>query len=120
MCIRDRYYTANTILGIKESSNIASYEDLKGKTVGVKNGTASQTFLTCLLYTSDAADEARSVDLGGRRIIKKKNVYNFLCKSLHSLSNPFKTTTLPSPPLPASHAVPKKHKGLEETGVIDE
>ena len=24
----------------------------------------------CLLYTSDAADEARSVDLGGRRIIK--------------------------------------------------
>ncbi|WDT36836.1 hypothetical protein PVA38_11525 [Streptococcus pneumoniae D39] len=27
---------------------------------------------TCLLYTSDAADEARSVDLGGRRIIKKK------------------------------------------------
>ncbi|GAB5820498.1 hypothetical protein JMUB7533_26870 [Staphylococcus aureus] len=25
----------------------------------------------CLLYTSDAADEARSVDLGGRRIIKK-------------------------------------------------
>ena len=28
---------------------------------------------TCLLYTSDAADEALSVDLGGRRIIKKKN-----------------------------------------------
>mgnify|MGYP003381507485 CR=1 FL=1 len=28
--------------------------------------------LTCLLYTSDAADERSSVDLGGRRIIKKK------------------------------------------------
>ena len=27
--------------------------------------------LTCLLYTSDAADERSSVDLGGRRIIKK-------------------------------------------------
>ena len=26
----------------------------------------------CLLYTSDAADEEDSVDLGGRRIIKKK------------------------------------------------
>src|SRR5664280_3281355 len=26
---------------------------------------------TCLLYTSDAADEEDSVDLGGRRIIKK-------------------------------------------------
>ena len=26
---------------------------------------------TCLLYTSDAADEVDRVDLGGRRIIKK-------------------------------------------------
>ena len=26
----------------------------------------------CLLYTSDAADERSSVDIGGRRIIKKK------------------------------------------------
>ncbi|WDT36545.1 hypothetical protein PVA38_09300 [Streptococcus pneumoniae D39] len=31
-----------------------------------------KSFLICLLYTSDAADEARSGDLGGRRIIKKK------------------------------------------------
>ena len=30
----------------------------------------------CLLYTSDAADERSSVDLGGRRIIKKKNREN--------------------------------------------
>ena len=29
-------------------------------------------YLICLLYTSDAADERSSVDLGGRRIIKKK------------------------------------------------
>ena len=29
-------------------------------------------FSLCLLYTSDAADERSSVDLGGRRIIKKK------------------------------------------------
>ena len=28
----------------------------------------------CLLYTSDAADERSSVDLGGRRIIKKKHI----------------------------------------------
>ena len=28
--------------------------------------------LHCLLYTSDAADERSSVDLGGRRIINKK------------------------------------------------
>ena len=31
-----------------------------------------QQFQHCLLYTSDAADERSSVDLGGRRIIKKK------------------------------------------------
>src|SRR5674536_366548 len=30
----------------------------------------------CLLYTSDAADEEDSVDLGGRRIIKKKKKTN--------------------------------------------
>src|SRR5664279_5824413 len=29
-------------------------------------------YRACLLYTSDAADEEDSVDLGGRRIIKKK------------------------------------------------
>ena len=33
---------------------------------------SSVTCVDCLLYTSDAADERSSVDLGGRRIIKKK------------------------------------------------
>ena len=28
--------------------------------------------MNCLLYTSDAADDLTRVDLGGRRIIKKK------------------------------------------------
>src|SRR5678816_3370150 len=32
---------------------------------------------SCLLYTSDAADERSSVDLGGRRIIKKKKKKKF-------------------------------------------
>ena len=40
---------------------------------------------TCLLYTSDAADERSSVDLGGRRIIKKKTnnivAYNCICST---------------------------------------
>ena len=39
------YYTANSILAVQEDSKIDSYDDLKGKTVGVKNGSASQTFL---------------------------------------------------------------------------
>ena len=36
----------------------------------VKNSFNSE--LSCLLYTSDAADDLLCVDLGGRRIIKKK------------------------------------------------
>ena len=33
---------------------------------------AGTKYSDCPLYTSDAADERTSVDLGGRRIIKKK------------------------------------------------
>eukprot|EP00658_Telonema_sp_P-2_P058755 TRINITY_DN47307_c0_g1_i1.p1 TRINITY_DN47307_c0_g1~~TRINITY_DN47307_c0_g1_i1.p1 ORF type:complete len:176 (+),score=45.24 TRINITY_DN47307_c0_g1_i1:444-971(+) len=36
------------------------------------SGTTPRVTISCLLYTSDAADEEDSVDLGGRRIIKKK------------------------------------------------
>ena len=38
----------------------------------MKDGVIADFTVTCLLYTSDAADEEDSVDLGGRRIIKKK------------------------------------------------
>ena len=38
---------------------------------GIRSG--QDVLKACLLYTSDAADERSSVDLGGRRIIKKKN-----------------------------------------------
>ena len=42
----DPYFTANATIAVKSTTtNIKSYKDLKGKTVGVKNGTASQTFL---------------------------------------------------------------------------
>ena len=37
------------------------------------------TASSCLLYTSDAADDLLCVDLGGRRIIKKKR-FKYLCK----------------------------------------
>ena len=45
---------------------------------------ASQLRLSmrCLLYTSDAADERSSVDLGGRRIIKKKNTHTIDMQTL--------------------------------------
>ena len=39
----------------------------------------------CLLYTSDAADERSSVDLGGRRIIKKKKQQEYAgCRSIQN------------------------------------
>ena len=38
--------------------------------------TTGEHLRTCLLYTSDAADERSSVDLGGRRIIQKKKNIN--------------------------------------------
>ena len=37
----------------------------------------------CLLYTSDAADERSSVDLGGRRIIKKKKTRTHHLRMTH-------------------------------------
>ena len=40
--------------------------------VDLQRKTMSMQKRSCLLYTSDAADERSSVDLGGRRIIKKK------------------------------------------------
>ena len=43
---------------------------LNGNTWQYKPGT--WWGITCLLYTSDAADDLLCVDLGGRRIIKKK------------------------------------------------
>ena len=36
-------------------------------------GDPDEDVVGCLLYTSDAADERSRVDLGGRRIIKKKS-----------------------------------------------
>ena len=40
----------------------------------------------CLLYTSDAADERSSVDLGGRRIIKKKKTTKSTSDAAHSIT----------------------------------
>ena len=67
MCIRDRLFTkviaeAATASG---ATVIVFSNNLSGKAIAPR--------LSCLLYTSDAADERSSVDLGGRRIIKKKN-----------------------------------------------
>mgnify|MGYP003380595057 CR=1 FL=1 len=48
----------------------------------------------CLLYTSDAADERSSVDLGGRRIITKKKTHNKQKKNTPSTQNSCLSTNL--------------------------
>mgnify|MGYP007112012006 CR=1 FL=1 len=57
-----------------EELNI-SKEQLQKWNAGQKNEVINQIltpYWDCLLYTSDAADDLLCVDLGGRRIIKKK------------------------------------------------
>ena len=58
---------------------IVYWKPLRGATV--RRLQAKPT--SCLLYTSDAADERSSVDLGGRRIIKKKKDNNKLVSGQH-------------------------------------
>eukprot|EP00656_Telonema_subtile_P027418 TRINITY_DN29506_c0_g1_i1.p1 TRINITY_DN29506_c0_g1~~TRINITY_DN29506_c0_g1_i1.p1 ORF type:complete len:121 (+),score=5.15 TRINITY_DN29506_c0_g1_i1:437-799(+) len=56
-------------------NNILSY-NIPNTTI-VENVSSDVHRVGCLLYTSDAADEEDSVDLGGRRVIKKKQItYN--------------------------------------------
>ena len=63
---------------IRDSGDIEIARDLGRVALGVRLPRCEAAALfgdlgyTCLLYTSDAADERSSVDLGGRRIIKKK------------------------------------------------
>ena len=66
MCIRDRDGTVvlATVVGKTEGK---PGQDFFPLTVDYL-----EKSYACLLYTSDAADERSSVDLGGRRIIKKK------------------------------------------------
>ena len=69
MCIRDRIYSEKWLY-VQENpvrkGLCKRIEDWPFK------GKVFDLIWTCLLYTSDAADERSSVDLGGRRIIKKK------------------------------------------------
>ncbi len=41
----DPYFDTKIVIATTKANTISSYKDLKGKTVGVKNGTAAQNFL---------------------------------------------------------------------------
>ena len=76
MCIRDSYaVTTGSELPIPSPGNTVYGYVFKpdGSTVATDVIVYLRLVNGCLLYTSDAADERSSVDLGGRRIIKKKN-----------------------------------------------
>ena len=62
---------------VRNAGRILSHDQVLDNVWGYGyDGYANQiaVYMRCLLYTSDAADERSSVDLGGRRIIKKKNI----------------------------------------------
>ena len=59
-------------IAVAISQNISTFEDIADLTAQ----SVQILVKACLLYTSDAADERSSVDLGGRRIIKKKKKIN--------------------------------------------
>ena len=66
MCIRDRVVASGVFAG--------EFGEDQAPVFLVQFCNVQQRgHMPCLLYTSDAADERSSVDLGGRRIIKKKN-----------------------------------------------
>ena len=65
MCIRDRDKGKRPLM----AQAAAAGSDLVFVT---SDNPRTEEPMSCLLYTSDAADERSSVDLGGRRIIKKK------------------------------------------------
>ena len=67
----DLYKRQPSLLAACTARRSAASEPISGR--GAPARTATATGERCLLYTSDAADERSSVDLGGRRIIKKKN-----------------------------------------------
>ena len=73
MCIRDSVLALHP--GVLESAAVGVPDEKTGEAIKIFV-VRKDPNLTCLLYTSDAADERSSVDLGGRRIIKKKKQRN--------------------------------------------
>ena len=75
MCIRDRHEGA-------EFKQVHDPDEALRTFAALEAQQSARMHDLCLLYTSDAADERSSVDLGGRRIIKKKtiNKHGVMCE----------------------------------------
>ena len=92
MCIRDSHWPwvgpedeeiSRTVTNLKhrDGGNLETYH----KMLRSLDDNVGKLLKACLLYTSDAADERSSVDLGGRRIIKKKNTTTLVHRSIHKM-----------------------------------
>src|SRR5450756_1180399 len=66
----ERIVDAHVQRRLAETGSAATVQDLTDILLEIPEFAHAKT---CLLYTSDAADDLLCVDLGGRRIIKKKN-----------------------------------------------
>ena len=75
MCIRDSARIE------RRHADVAEAVFHGDKNLAERVGAVDEGHGACLLYTSDAADERSSVDLGGRRIIKKKTVQHIADES---------------------------------------
>src|SRR5450756_3140057 len=62
-----RYWSVSLTYSRRSATNDATFG-----CPGTSKSRSSDSRESCLLYTSDAADDLLCVDLGGRRIIKKK------------------------------------------------
>ena len=93
MCIRDSI--SHSTLNYKDALAITGKSPVVRKFpmvpgidfAGVVERSADPRFKpgdACLLYTSDAADDLLCVDLGGRRIIKKKKRKNKLINEMYN------------------------------------
>ena len=69
-----RFRRNELLLAFAALAGVLVFGILYGILVSVALSVAELLWRTCLLYTSDAADDLLCVDLGGRRIIKKKNI----------------------------------------------
>ena len=80
MCIRDRTKAMVTAMDEAGFGNCTNHYECEA---ACPKGISRDT---CLLYTSDAADERSSVDLGGRRIIKKTKLWRHTREHRHSVN----------------------------------
>ena len=78
----------------KENINLSALCIAENADFGILRGIVSdpdRAYKACLLYTSDAADDQLCVDLGGPRIIKKKN-YKVVVAATYVNEKPYTET----------------------------